>query len=388
MMNNNFAKLSYYSYYMMMFFLPLSLILENIFLGLFFLATIFSGKNKVTSNVFYYLIIFFVYTVLNGFLKGYFVVENKNYFRLLPLLFVPVCIYNLKSRVIIKGILFLLLGIIVIQLNAIYGIIDYYYFTEGKKYALKNYSKVNEILNYERPYLGFFSAISIIFYFYFYQRNKKKHLNVLLSIFSLFIITIISARLAFIIVFLGSLAVVSMKINKKKIFKAILFLTISFTFLTKMNNSLQERFKLISKDARLITWQGAKNIYLTNSKYFFGSGSQQQTRSYLKLHYKNYKNYSSEAERNRFIRLNYNTHNQYINELLRNGLIGLILLIFPQLILFFQSLKTKTITSLLMLISIVCFMLVENILDRQVGIYLYVLLLSLTNFFLKVKKSK
>jgi hypothetical protein len=269
-------------------------------------------------------------------------------------------------------------------LNAFYGVINYYYFTEGKKYALKNYSKINEILNYERPYLGFFSAINIILcYYYFKLNNKRRWLNIALAIFSLVLIVIISARLAIIVVFFTSLILIFMRLNKKYIIMATLFF-IGVIFFS--NSSLGERFKLISKDSRVVIWKGASDIFSKNSKYIFGSGSEQNTRANLLEHYKNYEEFDSTAEQNRFISKNYNTHNQYINELLRGGLVGLLLLIIPQAILLYKSVSKKNVLSLMFLISIMSFSLVENILARQIGVYLFALLLSLSSISYKERE--
>ena len=377
-------KASNYSYFLMMFFLPISLILDNIFLGIMFLSIVFSLNKLVISRVFYYLFILFIFTVLNSILNNCFFIESENIIRLLPLIFVPFCLGNLENNTKRKGLVFLFIAIVIIQLNAFYGVINYYYFTEGKKYALKNYSKINEILNYERPYLGFFSAINIILcYYYFKLNNKRRWLNIALAIFSLVLIVIISARLAIIVVFFTSLILIFMRLNKKYIIMATLFF-IGVIFFS--NSSLGERFKLISKDARVVIWKGASVIFSKNPKYIFGSGSEQNTRANLLEHYKNYEGFDSTAEQNRFISKNYNTHNQYINELLRGGLVGLLLLIIPQAILLYKSVSKKNVLSLMFLISIMSFSLVENILARQIGVYLFALLLSLSRISYKERE--
>ena len=174
--------------------------------------------------------------------------------------------------------------------------------------------------------------------------------------------------------------------KRKNIIKT-LFVLLGVVFLMLISNSsLIDRFSQVGNDARIVTWKGASNIFLNNSNYVFGSGSEQSTRDNLLEHYKNYNGFISDAEKNRFITKNYNTHNQYINELLRGGVIGLLLLIIPQIILLYTNLKKNNTLSLMFLIAIISFCLVENILDRQVGVYLYALLLSLTNITLKIKK--
>ena len=377
-------KVSNYSYFLMMFFLPLSLVLDNIFLGIMFLSLVFSLKELSKSNVFYYLLFSLLFTVVNSIFNNCFFIESENILRLLPLILISFCLGNISKDIRLKGLVFLSIAILVIQLNAIYGIINYYYFTEGKKYALKNYSKINQILNYERPYLGFFSAINIIIsYYYFKVKNKRRWLNISLAILSLVLIVVISARLAIIIVFFNSLIAVLVKFNKKYIIKITLLFTGIIFLIFFSNSSLKERFKLISKDARVVTWEGASSIFFTNSKYIFGSGSEQDTRVNLLEYYRNYDGFDSAAEQNRFINKNYNTHNQYINELLRGGFVGLLLLIIPQAILLCKSVSKNNILSIMLLVSIMSFSLVENVLSRQVGVYLFALLLSLSSISFK-----
>ena len=157
----------------------------------------------------------------------------------------------------------------------------------------------------------------------------------------------------------------------------ILITIISFSFLT--NSSLKERFIQINNDARLITWKGAKASFDKTGKNIFGSGSQENTRNDLLNYYKNYDDYQSVDEKNRFILKNYNTHSQYINELLRGGIVGFLIFFLPQILLLYYNFKKNNIFGLLLLVSIICFSLVENILDRQVGVYLYTIIFSILN---------
>lgn len=375
-------KISSYSYFLMMFFLPLSLILDNIFLGIMVLSIVFNKIKLTRSRVFYYYLLFLLFTVMNSILNNSFFIEIENIFRLLPIILIPLCLGNIDKNTRIKGLLFLSIAIVIIQLNAFYGIINYYYFTEGKKYTLRNYSKINEILNYERPYLGFFSALNIILSYYYYKlKNNRNWLNITLAIFSLVLIVLISARLAIIIVFLIGLLVILFDLNKKYIMKIILLFIGAIVLIFYSNHSLRERFNLISKDARVVTWKGASVIFFKNSNYIFGSGSEQNTRVNLLDYYKNYEGFDSVAEQNRFISKNYNTHNQYINELLRGGCVGFLLLIIPQIILLYKSVSKNNVLALMFLVSIMSFSVTENILARQIGVYLFALFMSLSSIF-------
>ena len=112
---------------------------------------------------------------------------------------------------------------------------------------------------------------------------------------------------------------------------------------------------------------------------------QDKTRLSLE-HYKNYENFKSIDEKNRFVTKNYNTHNQYLNELLRGGIVGFLLLLTPQIVLLYYSFKTGNTSSILFMISVICFCFVENILDRQLGVYLYAIFLSFSNILIRVNE--
>ena len=386
MENKVSLKISNYSYFLMMLFLPISLLLDNVFLIIMFSSTLFNVKKLRNNKVTYYLLAFYLFILFNSLLNNEFVLEQENYIRLLPFLLIPFCLENLDNEVKFKGLFFLFMGIIVIQINSVYGIINYYYFTEGKKYALKNYSKINEILNYERPYLGFFSALNIIICFYFFSIKQKRLLSVLIAVLSLVLIIVISARLAIIVVFLTGVIVLFKKVSKKKMMVALSVLIGTLLIVLLSNSSIKERFNQIGNDARIVTWNGAVQSFNNTNKYVFGSGSGQKTRSNLLEYYKNYEGFISQDEKNRFVSKNYNTHNQYLNELLRGGMIGLLLLLVPQFLLLYFNFHQKNTLAILFLTSITCFCLVENILDRQVGVYLYALLLSLSNVYKKAKE--
>jgi hypothetical protein len=209
-----------------------------------------------------------------------------------------------------------------------------------------------------------------------------------LAIFSLVLIVLISARLAIIIVFLIGLLAILFDLNKKNIMKITLLFIGVIVLILYSNHSLRERFNLISKDARVVTWKGASVIFFKNSNYIFGSGSEQNTRANLLDYYKNYEGFDSVAEQNRFISKNYNTHNQYINELLIGGCVGFLLLIIPQIILLYKSVSKNNVLALMFLVSIMSFSLTENILARQIGVYLFALFMSLSSIFHTKKEYK
>ena len=251
---------------------------------------------------------------------------------------------------------------------------------------LSNYSKINQILGFERPYLGFFSALNVIIAYYFF--NQKKHLIYLLPILiSLVLVIIVSARLSFIIIFLTLLTVLLKKIDTKVklLIPIIVMIVSSLVYLIVQKNPLSQRFYAIKKDSRTIIWQGAIEQINNTKNYIFGNGGQKEIRDNLLDYYKNRAKYKYPPEKNRYIRVNYNTHNQYLNELIRGGVFGVLLLIFPFCYMFVKNIIKFEIISMLLLFSVFSFGLVENILERQQGVYVFAIILATTNKFYEKK---
>jgi O-antigen ligase len=227
--------------------------------------------------------------------------------------------------------------------------------------------------------LGYFSVINSIISYYYFKEKKKKGIAIIAIVFSILLIIIISARLSIITILFLTIIVAFIELNKNKrliVFSGLILLSFLFYF---SSSSLKDRFTLINKDARVVIWKGALNSFKEIDKKILGTGSQVHTRSVLLKHYKNNKSFESIDEKNRFITKNYNTHNQYLNELLRGGLLGLVIFLFPQVLNLYSNFMNKnSILGLLFLLSILCFCLVENILDRQIGVYLYAIILSLS----------
>ena len=369
----------------MMFLLPLWRWMENILLGIMFVVFIISKEKIDLRNVLKYSsVLFFLYVVLRSFVDNQLIIDLSEIVRLIPLLLIPFAFNNLKKNHLEKGMFFMLMGILLMQLVSSIGIIEYYYFSEGKKIRLSNFARINDILYFERPYLGFFSLLSVILSYNFIK-TFKNWIYVTPIFISLVLIIIISARLSFVLTIITLLIVIYDQIrNRVKLSLPImLILIISSVYLIANKNSLIQRFYAIKRDSRTIIWKGAiQQIESTNS-YLFGNGGQKEIREDLLIYYKNKAKFNSNAQKSRFTRVNYNTHNQYLNELIRGGFIGLFMLLFPIFILLLKNYKVSNIIPILLLFSIFSFGIVENILDRQKGVYLLGIILFIAQFILK-----
>lgn len=370
-----------YIFFLLLFFLPTWRWVENILL-VFLSLTFILSANKSKINLRHLgtrtLIIFSVYIFLRTAIAQS-VKENIAYLvKLIPLILIPVVLAPLKKENINKGFIFFSLGVVAMQLMSLYGIIDYYYFTDGKKIGLINNSQINEILGFERPYLGFFSAINVIVSYHLYKIYEKRYywLGAALSCFLVFLI---SARLAALIIMI-SLAFIlfkELKGSKYKIITIVVFLIGIILSLFIFKNPLMHRFSYLKLDARNIIWRGAFEKLNNDKTYILGDGNQQNIQNHLLKYYQ--KNIEYKPEKERFVREKYNTHNQYINEVLRGGVIGLLLFIMPFLVSLWRNIPKLRVVPILLLISILLFCMVENVLERQKGIYLLAVILVFSN---------
>lgn len=360
-------------------FLPLSVFIDNVCLILIFLIAVFGilKGNKIKYTPLLYILPFIIYILFRSFSVGYFIEDLKFFKLILPLVLIPFSFQIFSKKDYQDSYKFLFFGIVIMQLISVYGILDYYLFTEEKKIALRNYGRINEILRFERPYLGFLSAVNVILGYYFFRLYKQWY-YIISIFFSLVIIFLISARLAYLIVVVsaGIIFFKELKENKTRIIIfASFFLTIGL-FLYFANIPLKHRFQMIKYDARITIWSGGIEQIKTKKDYLFGIGSQKLLKDNMLNFYKNEAEFEYLPDKNRFVNKNYNLHNQYLNELVRGGGIGVVLFVFPFIYFLYRSAIKNNFLHVLLLISILLFLVVENLLERQVGVYCLALFLT------------
>ncbi len=366
-----------YSYYLLLFLLPLSAFAPNLVLALLVVLTLIQDTLNWRSFLTNSLVLFVFYCGLNGVLSGTYKTELNIYLRLLPLILIPFSFSKLSQRTLIKGYFYLFISVLLIQISAFYGIIEYYYFTEGKKVALRSYSGINDILRFERPYLGFLSAIQILIGCNLLLK-KKKFLYLVPMIISTVIIYIISARLAIIIAISCSTIYLFLQL-KKSMAKWVFVIgipLIAVSFLILSNTALKHRFLQIKNDSRMIIWNGGLQQFQNMENKLFGLSSQKLVDEGQEDYYKYDANFEYPPDKIRFLDKNYNMHNQFLNELLRGGYLGLLLLIAPIFIAFISLDYKKYPLALSMLVAITMFLFVENVLERQLGVYLTGIILA------------
>jgi hypothetical protein len=264
-----------------------------------------------------------------------------------------------------------------------YNILVYLIGPEEFKFSKGNF--INEILISERLYIGYVSVISIIFSLDIIKSNLNKSrqkLILILNVIFLFSFLLLSAsRIAIISssIVIGYFVLTNIgKRSRIKIFVSIITAVILFFFLNKnltkrflhlddsYRTSLVEKIKV--HEPRYDIWKCAFKVFMNEKKILFGNGYS-KTKELLTSCYKD--QILVKKRREWFMERKFNSHNQFLDFLLSYGAIATSVI----LVLIFSLFKRGQYTFLSnsLLIAVILIMFVENILQRQLGCYLFAL---------------
>ena len=241
---------------------------------------------------------------------------------------------------------------------------------------------ITEMLVSERLYIGFCAALSIIFSLNIIQETKSKKIKwtlVIVSFILVFFVFLIVARIALLAIIFALFMFIFTKHGlKKRLIYTSIFILFASVFAVS-NKNITDRFlhshdvyrkglmeKIIKHEPRIIIWGCSYSILYNNHNLFFGNGFA-KVKEQLVVCYKNI--IEKEAKRNWFVNSRFNTHNQFLDFLLSAGIIGLIIFLTFFYFLFKESKKDffaiTTIGALLLIL------LIDNIMHRQIGGYLF-----------------
>ncbi len=379
--------------------LPFSLSIPNgllITLFLFFILDIKELKNIDFLILKSYPIIF-LYCFLIYFMGKDVVCKQliENHHTLvLPIILIPILALKVKNfdRIFLS---FILLGLFLV-IRASYGIILYY--SSTKQILPVEGELINSILMTERPYLGFVSVVSIISAIYLAEVYNSIKWILYFFCFSLIVfIVLISARISSITIFiliLLNLIFYNRISLKTQVFFLLLFTSFGIMIITS-NQNLKERLfidrsveestsKFMRHEPRAIIWPCAFNISKSAEfNVLFGINSEQKIDS---LFMNCYKEKIINVDRaNFFINAKLNSHSQFIATYLGGGIIGILLLsvFFLSNLVIYRRNKIKS----MLILSMLLFFAVENVLQRQLGVYLFSLLISIVIFHRTTKEK-
>jgi O-antigen ligase len=271
-----------------------------------------------------------------------------------------------------------------------------YYLSSSDLLILK--PSVKELFVTERLYLGFLIVISSILLANLYQITKDKRLKYLslsLIVFFLATLFVISSRSALIILAVVFLTTTIYQLSPLNSLLLIITAGLIFSTIIFTNKNLSSRFlysedsirssfidKIKTHEPRYDIWKFSGQIFKEEKPYFFGIG----TFKTQELLQSKYQLMPIEKRKNWFIERSFNTHNQYIDIALSYGIIGLfIFLIFVREMVKFSL---KNIQSFNLVISLLLFLIVENIFHRQLGSFIFALTLVLALYLIKSKNEK
>jgi O-antigen ligase len=363
--------------------LPFSKALPNIIL-LFLVFMLIIGFNKIELKKFNIslkiLNLLLIFLILKSILFGC-IIEDYSYYRFyFIIIMISILFQKVKNFLLLKKAI--LISVNLSLLFSIYKITLYYFnynylpFNDGWA--------VNRILMLERPYAGFFSLISIIISLDLLKCSKKyKGVYILSILMSTVFLFIISARISILSLIIIGFLYFLFFIRKGIIFKVlmILFTTIVLFSVFNLNRNLAKRFflnenlqtsYLIAKDSepRIIIWSCALKM-ITSEDFNNIIGNNSYSETYTKLTKLYSKNIENIQKRNWFINQQYNTHNQFIDIYLIGGFFS-----FSIFILFIVRAFHQTINNFIglsIMISLTLFLLVENLFQRQFGVYIFII---------------
>lgn len=286
-----------------------------------------------------------------------------------------------------KAIIFSALAAIVFSLAKLFIMLN-----QGESFSFLESATIVEAILMDRVYLGFLSVLSILAS---YQLLKKQYhpdnqyylANIVLNIvFILFIVSRI-AIITLLIIFILSL------FHNKKRGPQLLFATGSLLLVAVLafvlNRDLRQQMfyakaetnlgliaNTMAHEPRAVIWDCAYHLHENESIGVLGIGF---TESHEKMITCYEETIEKPKKREWFVEQRYNVHNQFIDLYLGTGFVVVLLFISGIIVLFVYNRKSFYPSALLL--SLVCFAMVENVFHRQIGAYYvgFVLLSLLIN---------
>lgn len=385
----------YYEYLfcLLIFFLPLEgelRIVPNIILiilaSLYFFIIKKADFKRCKSKTFLIFLSLLLYVIVNvlttkSLFENLFLIEKLFIIVVIYLLYLPI---NIDKRVKVSFILGVMLAILISMFHIAV------YIAKSAAFSFSEGDIVTDILVTERIYLALMSVLSFVFSLDLIRKATKKTKALLLInlVIVVSFILLVSARMALLsLVFIGIYNLLFLRKYKVLIIGAIAgSLFLSFTFV--LNKNLQNRFLYNNRassfienfkkwEPRVEIWSCVYNIYDDHSlsEKLFGFRSFNTTNDEL------VKCYSTSiidlTKKKWFLKIKYNTHNQFFDFLMSVGFIGF--LIFTSFLIISLHANRKDRINFSLILTFVFIFIVENCFHRQIGVYLFAMILILVS---------
>lgn len=386
--------------------LPFSLLVNNILIGLLIINTVFGLNRKRVKESFtkHYLLLLlaapFALNVMGLFYshdysEGWLQVEKSATLLLFPLVFIFTPPFTKKQLIEIGHVfIYLCLFIIIYSLGASFltivenkSLVDVSKLTD-RKYYYFTYEYLAGTIGMSPIYLSIYFNLAIVFVIQHVLQEKINRTKAftLVVLFGTYVILLSSKMGIIILIFIITISLWSLLINKVIKKRAAIFLSTFVVALLVIILSFKPiRDRMINIDytsydisqghigywngasMRLAIWSCAREVFEKNIWIGVGTGNVREELN-KKYFEKNFK---------LGILLSYNAHSQYFQYALRVGIIGSVLFIASNLIYpFFLAVRTKSYVFLLFIVIYGLSFLTESILERQQGVVLYGLFFS------------
>ena len=372
---------------LLLFSLSISVAIPNIIFGIISILFIFKKRKKIFSNTYINVLILFVtYLFIKAILLNSFINNILIYKHLIIILVSSILIFQIKNIiVVIKGYVF---GVFLGVLISLVKIFNFY--LEYKFFPFGNTSDVENLILIHRPYLGFMCFIAIVLISVLIgkleDKNKKLGYFSLTFIFIFFLFTIV-ARLALFLslIFIFIKLFHYLKLSKTKLLITFCSLIIIISSVFLLNKNLKNRFHikdsyietinvLKNQEPRFVIWKCSLNqIFDINFNFFTGYSDRSNIEEKLTSCYG--ETIENISKRDYYLKTRFNTHNQFFDIFLDGGIIGLSLLLVLLLFPFFYF--KNNFEAIFTLLGLITFLGLENLFFRQLGAYLFGILIPL-----------
>ncbi|WP_025124100.1 O-antigen ligase family protein [Myroides odoratimimus] len=289
-------------------------------------------------------------------------------------------LFNIKDIKMLFSAIILILFFLVVG----GGVNIYKYFISSDEFNMSTGGHIDPMLIVARPYLGFMLNIGIILSLYMFSKIKGRVRYLYLGSALLFVCYMMFIAIRIQLVSLACIGVIYFIFyNKIKVLYklGLLILLLFFSIgIISVSPTLRNRFevdtligtnvidKLAEKEPRIVVWRCASSIVKEEGfSPIVGIGNIGIIDNKLAQCYDD--STHDNKMRQYFLDALFNTHNQFIEYYLLSGAIG-VLLLFS---LFFRTavIVRKNFFSIGLLVCLFNFCFVENLLDRQLGAYLF-----------------
>lgn len=253
------------------------------------------------------------------------------------------------------------------------------------------YYELAETIELHPTYFSLFVLSAMCFVFS--SITKNSFFNILFTFISILSIILLESRIAFFglfLVVLYGMTVTKLKFKKIIIAGSLLILLIGVNTSEGLKNRLFEVSSLETKEQEIgtfqenginqRTWLWTNAIEQIKQKIIFGYGLGSQKTQFKWQIEKNLLSQDFDYEFNKaaIALSSRNLHNQYLQFFYESGLIGFFLFLIGIFLMALKFYRNKQYSKVLILLLFSIFLITENLLQRQMGIYFYAFIFSLS----------